>query len=113
MPAPSGPRSVRLKRAMALGGDPSPVATRELVAFLADTEANIRWLAASSLAQRGAISGDSGADTVRAIVAFLERAEPERVARARGEALRILGLIADTTEKESVRQSAQEIIERG
>ena len=111
MPAPSGPRSVRLKRAMALGNDTSPMATRELVAFLADGDSNIRWLAASSLVQR---AGDesAGADTVAAIAAFLAQAEPERVEHARSEALRVLGLIAEMAEAESVRAAAREVIER-
>ncbi len=51
-PAPAGPRAARLRRAMALGKDESAAATAELVAFLADEDDNIRWLAGSSLAQR-------------------------------------------------------------
>ena len=108
MPAPDGPYNVRLKRAMALGGDPSPIATRELVAFLADEDSNIRWLAGSSLVQRAGIGGD----TVTAIAAFLDRAGSERVERARSEALRVLGLIADTAEEESVRVAAGEVLEK-
>lgn len=106
MPTPTGPRAARLKRAMTLGQDHSPVATRELVAFLADEDDNIRWLAGSSLVQR------ADADTVAAIAAFLNQAEPKRVEQARSEALRVLGLIADTAEDESVRAGAREIIER-
>ncbi len=110
MPAPAGPYNVRLKRVMALGGDPSPLATRELVAFLADENSNIRWLAGSSLVQRA--GGEAGADTVAAIVAFLTQAEPERVEQARSEALRVLGLIADTAEEESVRAAAGDALDK-
>jgi hypothetical protein len=52
------------------------------------------WLAGSSLAQRA--GAEAGADTV---AAFLTQAEPKRVERARSEALRVLGLIADTAEE--------------
>ncbi len=107
MPPSGETRPERLKRAKALGQDQSPLATRELVAFLADEDSSVRWLASSSLVQR------AGEDTVAAIAAFLTHAEPERANRARPEALRILGLIADTAEEESVRQAAREIIERG
>lgn len=104
LPPPGGPRSVRLKRAMALGGDPSPLATRELVAFLADEDSNIRWLAGSTLVQRPT------ADTVAALAAFLSQAEPARVAAALPEARRVLALIADTAEADSVRQAAGAVL---
>ena len=100
-PAPSGPRSRRLKQAMALGKDSSPAATRELVAFLADKDSNIRWLAGSSLVQR------ANSDVVAAIATFLDGAEAARVAVARPEIQRVLGLIAETAENEAVRQAAQ------
>ncbi len=104
MPAPAGPRAARLKRAMALRGDPSAIATRELVAFMADEDSNIRWLAGSSLLHR------ADADTVAAMAAFLNRAEPERVEQMRAEALRILDLIAETAAEEAVRQAANEAL---
>jgi hypothetical protein len=101
MPAPTGSRSTRLMRAMALGKDLSPLATRELVAFLADEDKSIRWLAGSSLVQRASL------DVVSAIAAFLDKAEPERVDVARPEAERVLVLIADTTGDEEVREMAK------
>lgn len=100
-PAPTGPRPRRLKEAMALGKDSSPTATRELVAFLADEDSSIRWLAGSSLVQR------ANSDVVTALTAFLDRAEPERIAVAKPEIQRVLGLIAETAESEAVRQAAQ------
>jgi hypothetical protein len=104
MPAPAGPRAARLKRAMALRTDPSAIATRELVAFMADEDSNIRWLAGSSLMHR------ADGDTVAAMVAFLNRAEPERVEQMRAEALRILDLLAETAAEEEVRQAASEAL---
>lgn len=101
MPAPGGPRSRRLKQAMALGKESSPTATRELVAFLADEDSSIRWLAGSSLVQR------ANSDVVAAIAAFLEGAEPERVTIAKPEIQRVLGLIAETAENEAVQNSAK------
>ena len=80
------------------------MATRELVAFMADEDSNIRWLAGSSLLHR------AGADTVAALTAFLNRAEPERVEQMRAEALRILDLIAETAAEEVVRQAANEAL---
>lgn len=106
MPPSGESRPERLKRAKALGQDQSPLATRELVAFLADEDSSVRWLASSSLVQR------AGEDTVSAIAAFLTHAEPERVNRARPEALRILALIADTAEQESVREAAREAMDK-
>jgi hypothetical protein len=105
-PAPTGPRARRLKRAMALGKDPSPAATRELVAFLADEDSSIRWLAGSSLVQR------ASRDVVAAMAAFLEGAEPERVEAARPEMQRVLGLIGETAEGDAVRASAQHLLAR-
>lgn len=101
MPAPSGPRSRRLKQAMSLGKESTPTATRELVAFLADEDSSIRWLAGSSLVQR------ANSDVVAAIASFLDGAEAGRVAVARPEIQRVLGLIAETAESEAVRQAAQ------
>lgn len=101
VPAPTGPRSRRLKQAMALGKDSSLAATRELVAFLADEDGNIRWLAGSSLVQR------ANSDVVAAIISFLGGAEAERVATARPEIQRVLGLIAETAENEAVRDAAK------
>lgn len=86
---------------MALGKDSSLAATRELVAFLADEDGNIRWLAGSSLVQR------ANSDVVAAIISFLGGAEAERVATARPEIQRVLGLIAETAENEAVRDAAK------
>jgi HEAT repeat protein len=91
---------------MALGKDPSPAATRELVAFLADEDSSIRWLAGSSLVQR------ASRDVVAAMAAFLEGAEPERVEAARPEMQRVLGLIGETAEGDAVRASAQHLLAR-
>ncbi|MFQ5401671.1 MAG: hypothetical protein ACE5E7_18995, partial [Anaerolineae bacterium] len=105
MPAPSGPRPRRLKQAMSLSKDSSPAATRQLVAFLADADSNIRWLAGSSLVQR------ANSDVVAAIAAFLDGAEPERVAVAKPEIQRVLGLIAETAESEAVRAAARKMVD--
>jgi hypothetical protein len=56
----------------------------------------------SSLVQR------ASTDVVSAIAAFLDKAEPERVERARPEAKRVLGLIVDTAEDEEVRNLARQ-----
>lgn len=87
---------------MELGKDHSTLATRELVAFLADDDSSIRWLAGSSLVQR------ASPDVVMAISAFLDGAEPERIERALPEVKRVLRLIADTAEDENVRDMANQ-----
>ncbi len=81
------------------------VATRELVAFLADADSSIRWLAGSSLVQR------ANSDTVAAIAAFITGAEPERVTAAKPEIQRVLGLITETAENEKAQAAAQQALD--
>ncbi|MBX7253406.1 MAG: hypothetical protein K1X50_15610, partial [Candidatus Promineofilum sp.] len=103
-PAPVGPRAARLRRAMALGKDESAAATAELVAFLADEDDTIRWLAGSSLAQRADAGG-----VVGAIDAFVRGAEAARVATAREEMARVLAMIRDAAEAADVAAAAERV----
>ena len=105
-PAPIGPRNVRLRRAMELGKDISAAATAELVAFLADEDSSIRWLAGSSLAQRSDAAG-----VVAAIEAFVRAAEAKRLAVAREEMRRVLEMIMDAAEDEAAREAAGRVLE--
>jgi HEAT repeat protein len=90
---------------MELGKDGSPAATAELVAFLADEDSSIRWLAGSTLAQRADAAG-----VVAAIAAFARGAEAERVAVARPELARVLEMVGEMAEEESIRAAAGRVL---
>lgn len=68
-----------------------------LVGALADEDDSIRWLAGSSLTRLGGLA------VVNMLAAFLQS---ELGDTPRQEALKVLGLIADTHEDESVRTAA-------
>ena len=94
----------RLKQVMALGdrvkgNRQDSAAIAQLVAALGDSDDSIRWLAGSSLARLG------GTAVVQMLAAFL-RSQPGETAVQ--EARRVLELIAETDEDETVRQTAQE-----
>ena len=99
---PQGNRSQRLKRVMALGQPKNSAELGELAAALGDDDSNIRWLAGSSLVRL------RGHAVVQTLAAFLN-ANPGQPAQA--EALKVLSLIADTGEDETVREAARNVIE--
>ncbi|MCL4264727.1 MAG: hypothetical protein KJ069_16005 [Anaerolineae bacterium] len=70
----------------------------ELITALGDEQGNIRWLAASALMRIGGLA------VVKMLAAFLAT---EPGAAARQEAVKVLGLIADTDKDEAARQAAQ------
>jgi HEAT repeat protein len=71
-----------------------------LVAALADEDDNIRWLASSALVRLG------GLPVVKLLAAFLQ-SDPGETARQ--EALKVLGLIGDTSEDTAVREAAGQV----
>lgn len=81
------------------GNRQDSAAIAQLVAALGDSDDSIRWLAGSSLARLG------GTAVVQMLAAFL-RSQPGETAVQ--EARRVLELIAETDEDETVRQTAQE-----
>lgn len=97
---PKGGRSQRLKTVMGLGQPQNQAELQALVGALADEDDSIRWLAGSSLTRLGGLA------VVNMLAAFL-RSRPGETARQ--EALKVLGLIADTDEDEGVRTAAQEL----
>ena len=91
---PAGGYGQRLKRVMALGNPKNQAELAELVAALGDENGNIRWLAGSSLTKIGGLAA------VNLLAAYLQTNPGET---ARQESLKVLGLIADTSEDEVVK----------
>jgi hypothetical protein len=96
---PAGGYGQRLKRVMALGQPKNQADLAELIAALGDENDNIRWLAGSSLARLGGLA------VVKLLAAYLA-ANPGATSRA--EAVKVLGLIADTAEDEAVQAAARQ-----
>lgn len=94
---PKGSRAQRLRTVMSLGQPKSQAELQALVGALADEDDSIRWLAGSSLTRLGGLA------VVNMLAAFLQS---ELGDTPRQEALKVLGLIADTHEDESVRTAA-------
>ena len=76
---------------------------RELVSFLGDEDGNIRWMASSALARQGNTA------VVQLLGAFAQVAEPARLAVARPEVVKVLGMLAETGEGE-VRAAAASLL---
>ena len=87
---------------MALGQPKNGAELAELAAALGDEDGNIRWLAGSSLVRL------RGPAVVATLAAYLETGLGEP---AQAEAIKVLGLIADTAEEEAVREAAHAIVE--
>lgn len=94
---PSGGYAQRLKRVMALGQPKTKAELVELIAALGDGNANIRWLAGSSLARLG------GLTVVNLLARYLET-EPGN--KAQVQVLKTLQMIADTDEDKAVQTAA-------
>jgi hypothetical protein len=88
VPAPQGSYPQRLSEVMALRKERTPQAIGALIAALADSEANIRWLASSTLA---AIGGEA---VIAALRVFLEQAPSEDT---REEAVKLLAKLEQST----------------
>lgn len=100
---PAGESGQRLKRVMALGSPKNQAELAELIAALGDENANIRWLAGSSLTKLG------GLVVVNLLAAYLQT-NPGEVARQ--ESLRVLGLIGEMSEDEQIRAEVQFILRK-
>jgi hypothetical protein len=96
---PQGSRTQRLKTVMGLGQPKNQAELQALVGALADEDSNIRWLAGSSLVRI------RGLAVVNMLAAFLQSDPGDTACR---EAVKVLGLIADTDEDEGVRTAARE-----
>jgi len=95
---PKGSRSQRLKTVMGLGQPKNQAELQALVGALADEDDSIRWLAGSSLTRLGGLA------VVNMLTAFLQIGPGNTASQ---EALKVLGLIADTDGDERVQDSAR------
>lgn len=84
----------------------APGELRELVAFLADEDGQIRWLAGGTVARL------ANQATVTVLGEFLDGVEAERVERARSEIKRVLGMIRDTAEEDGVKATVAGLVGR-
>ncbi len=101
---PTGGRSQRLKIVMGLGQPKNQAQLQTLVGALADEDSNIRWLAGSSLARLG------GPAVVNMLAAFLKTKPGETAVE---EAVKVLGLIADTAEDTQVQEDVRKAMQSG
>ena len=99
---PQSNRNQRLKLVMALGQSKNSAEFGELATALGDEDSNIRWLAGSSLVRL------RGHAVVQTLAAFLDTNPGDP---AQEEAIKVLSLIAETDEDETVREAARIIRE--
>ncbi len=98
---PKGSRSQRLKIVMALGQPKNQAELQALAGALTDEDDSIRWLAGSSLTRLGGLA------VVNMLAAFLQSRPGETATQ---EALKVLGLIADTDPDASVQELARQAL---
>ena len=98
---PAGGYAQRLKRVMALGQPKNQAELAELIAALGDENANIRWLAGSSLAKIGGLA------VINLLAAYLQT-QPNDTAQE--QARKTLEMIAETSEEADVKAAAKEVL---